>query len=151
MVNRGCAKTAELSTWLGSQPETTVFEPDSTDYQLPPACNYLVRDGFAILKVGPGVTFVMREALEDRQSQLISERQRSWPSEVLEHAMFHAPESWLLYSVGTAKQQKLLSRYSYSDRVRYYWGCPEVVADLAHLAKKSLLGENLHVEPLPAS
>ena len=40
-----------------------VFEAHSTDYQPPEALAALVRDGFAILKVGPGLTFALREAL----------------------------------------------------------------------------------------
>ena len=40
-----------------------VFEAHSTDYQTPAALAALVRDHFAILKVGPGVTFALREAL----------------------------------------------------------------------------------------
>ncbi len=40
-----------------------VFEAHSTDYQPPAALAALVDDGFAILKVGPGLTFALREAL----------------------------------------------------------------------------------------
>ena len=50
-----------------------VFEAHSTDYQTPRALADLVRDHFAILKVGPGVTFALREvlwALSDIASEL---------------------------------------------------------------------------------
>src|SRR6185369_13999362 len=40
-----------------------VFEAHSTDYQTRSALTALVRDHFAILKVGPGLTFALREAL----------------------------------------------------------------------------------------
>ncbi len=40
-----------------------VFEAHSTDYQPAAALEALVRDGFAILKVGPWLTFALREAL----------------------------------------------------------------------------------------
>ena len=40
-----------------------VFEAHSTDYQTAAALAALVRDHFAILKVGPGLTFALREAL----------------------------------------------------------------------------------------
>lgn len=138
VVNYDSAKSAQLTAWLRAQPEAIVFEAHSTDYQLPPAYLDLVRDGFAILKVGPGVTFAMREALEaleDIESQLISETQRSKLSEVLERTMLSQPENWLPYYAGTAKQQRLLRRYSYSDRVRYYWGRPEVVTAVDRLVK----------------
>jgi len=40
-----------------------LFEAHSTDYQTPQALADLVQDGFGILKVGPGLTFALREAL----------------------------------------------------------------------------------------
>ena len=40
-----------------------VFEAHSTDYQTAPALEALVQDHFAILKVGPGLTFALREVL----------------------------------------------------------------------------------------
>jgi D-tagatose-1,6-bisphosphate aldolase subunit GatZ/KbaZ len=136
VVNYDSAKAAELTAWLRAQPEAIVFEAHSTDYQLPAAYTELVRDGFAILKVGPAVTFAMREALEaleDIESQLVGEAQRSRLGEVVERTMLKEPENWLPYYAGTAEQQRLLRRYSYSDRVRYYWGLPEIVAAMERL------------------
>ena len=40
-----------------------VYEAHSTDYQLPYKLKELVEDHFAILKVGPGLTFALREAI----------------------------------------------------------------------------------------
>lgn len=40
-----------------------VFEAHSTDYQTPQVLGALVKDGFAILKVGPRLTFALRKAL----------------------------------------------------------------------------------------
>ncbi|MBW4028916.1 MAG: D-tagatose-bisphosphate aldolase, class II, non-catalytic subunit [Acidobacteria bacterium] len=131
VVNYDPAKAAELSAWLRSQPESIVFEAHSTDYQRPEAYKELVRDGFAILKVGPAATFAMREALEALEhieAELIPEGRLSGLGEVLESTMLSEPASWLPYYAGTAQQQKLLRRYSYSDRVRYYWGHPAVAA-----------------------
>jgi D-tagatose-1,6-bisphosphate aldolase subunit GatZ/KbaZ len=42
--------------------DTLVFEAHSTDYQTPQALRQLVNDHFAILKVGPALTFALREA-----------------------------------------------------------------------------------------
>ncbi len=56
-----------------------VFEAHSTDYQRPDALVDLVRDGFAILKVGPWLTFAMREALfalEAIERELLGRRYR---------------------------------------------------------------------------
>ena len=63
----------------------------------------LVQDGFAILKVGPALTFAMREALEaleDMESQLVPEEERSQLSSVLEETMLREPKDWLPYYCG---------------------------------------------------
>ncbi len=51
-----------LSQVAGDRPGL-VFEAHSTDYQTPQALAALVRDHWAVLKVGPGLTFALREAL----------------------------------------------------------------------------------------
>ena len=53
---------------------TLVFEGHSTDYQTKIKLRELVEDGVGILKVGPGLTFAMREAmfaLENIEKELI--------------------------------------------------------------------------------
>jgi len=111
VVNYDSQKAAKLTAWLRSQPEPIVFEAHSTDYQLPSAYPSLIRDGFAILKVGPGVTFAMREALEaleDIESQLVDRPQRSRLSDMFERTMLSKPNNWLPYYAGTPQQQRLL-------------------------------------------
>jgi D-tagatose-1,6-bisphosphate aldolase subunit GatZ/KbaZ len=106
-----------------------VFEAHSTDYQSPAALKALVRDGFRILKVGPGVTFALREALyalADIEMQLIDEPKRSNLRAVVERVMLAKPGYWEKYYHGDAGQQRVLRTYSYSDRVRYYWTDDEI-------------------------
>ena len=55
-------RRAQLARRIESEPGL-VYEAHSTDYQTPAALAALVRDHFAILKVGPGVTFALRAAL----------------------------------------------------------------------------------------
>ena len=148
VVDYNPAKAAQLTAWLRSQPEAVIFEAHSTDYQLPRAYPELVRDGFAILKVGPGLTFAMREALEaleDVEKQLITEPQRSHLSAITERIMLSEPDNWQPYYAGTTDQQKLLRRYSYSDRVRYYWSNPEIASAV------NLLIRNLASVDIPES
>ena len=136
VVNYDRHNAAMLKNWLLEQGENIVFEAHSTDYQLPCAYTELVEDGFAILKVGPALTFAMREALEaleDIESQLLPPSQRSWLGETLERVMLAEPEYWLPYYPGTPAEQQLLRRYSYSDRIRYYWNQPEVSAAVTRL------------------
>jgi len=123
------AKARPLVDWLCRQPEDIVFEAHSTDYQLPQAYVELVEDGFAILKVGPALTFAMREALcalEDMESQLVPEAQRSSLTRVIEETMLREPANWQPYYSGSPAAQKLLRLYSYSDRIRYYWNRPAI-------------------------
>jgi D-tagatose-1,6-bisphosphate aldolase subunit GatZ/KbaZ len=56
------AQAAALSAFVAGQPGI-VFEAHSTDYQRETALHQMVRDHFAILKVGPAATFALREAL----------------------------------------------------------------------------------------
>jgi len=118
------AKTIALRELL-SDAENIVFEAHSTDYQRPAAFAELVHDGFGILKVGPALTFALREALfalERIEQELVPPGQSSDLSNVLEREMLAHPEHWVKHYHGTPQQQKILRRYSYSDRIRYYWG-----------------------------
>ncbi|MFM0608526.1 D-tagatose-bisphosphate aldolase, class II, non-catalytic subunit [Paraburkholderia sediminicola] len=113
-----------------------VFEAHSTDYQKPEALRQLVRDGFGILKVGPGVTFALREALyalADIEAEIVAESERSKLHEVVEAVMLAKPGNWEKYYHGDDNEKRLLRTYSYSDRVRYYWADPEVEASAQKL------------------
>ena len=52
----------QLVAALGQYPQI-VFEGHSTDYQTDVKLKEMVEDGIAILKVGPALTFAMREGL----------------------------------------------------------------------------------------
>ncbi|SAK45824.1 tagatose-6-phosphate kinase [Caballeronia hypogeia] len=119
---------AKLSAVLDELPGM-VFEAHSTDYQKPEALASLVRDGFAILKVGPGVSFALREALyalADIETELVASGARSNLREVVEKVMLSKPGNWEKYYHGDDRQKRLLRTYSYSDRVRYYWKDAEI-------------------------
>ncbi len=113
-----------------------VFEAHSTDFQRPDAYAALVAGHFAILKVGPAATFAMREALyalEAIESELLAEEARSGLRSALEAAMIAAPGYWQSHYDGDPDRQRLLRHFSYSDRIRYYWSDPGVVAALRRL------------------
>src|SRR5262249_40081770 len=55
-------RTRSLRDFLRGQ-DHLVYEAHSTDYQTETALRELVEDHFAILKVGPGLTFAFREAV----------------------------------------------------------------------------------------
>ena len=122
------AKARELSLRIDREPGL-VYEAHSTDYQTAAALAALVRDHFAVLKVGPGVTFALREmfwALVDIESEL-GVAPRASLKEVILAAMQRDPRHWSAYYT-EASSRRFDLQYSLSDRIRYYWHVPEVRA-----------------------
>ncbi len=100
-----------------------VLEGHSTDYQPAERLKEMVEDGIAILKVGPALTFGLREglfALDAMEKFLIPAEKRANFTETLENVMIEHPENWEKYYVGSKTQQAIKRRFSYSDRIRYY-------------------------------
>ncbi len=101
-----------------------VFEAHSTDYQSPNALKNLVRDHFAILKVGPGVTFALREALwalDALEQEWIDPASASQFRAKAIAAMKEHPQYWQNYYNSADHYLELNLQYSLSDRIRYYW------------------------------
>lgn len=124
------AKAARLSRALDGQPHI-VFEAHSTDYQTPKALKALVEDHFAILKVGPGVTFALREAfwaLDAIEREWIGEDRASRFRQIAIERMRADPRNWDKYYHATGAALQFDLQYSLSDRIRYYWPDPLIVA-----------------------
>jgi D-tagatose-1,6-bisphosphate aldolase subunit GatZ/KbaZ len=120
--------TEELRRVLDDH-DRLVFEAHSTDYQTRASLRALVEDHWAVLKVGPALTFAMREALfalAAIEAELVAEGERSELVSVVEHRMQEEPGYWEGYYPGGPAARRLLRRYSYSDRIRYYWSYPDV-------------------------
>lgn len=123
-----------------------VFEAHSTDYQTPEAYRQLVRDHFAILKVGPALTFALREALFSLaaiEEELVVAKACSGLRQVMEETMLDRPDFWRSHYQGNANECRLARGYSYSDRIRYYW--PDARVDECY----ARLLTNLAAEPIP--
>jgi D-tagatose-1,6-bisphosphate aldolase subunit GatZ/KbaZ len=126
-----------------------VFEAHSTDYQRPEALRALVHDRFAVLKVGPWLTFALREAvfgLEGIEAQWLGGRKSvslSGLRSALEAAMAARPEHWRGHHRGEEQEVRALRAFGYSDRVRYYWPDAGVQAALGRLLA------NLRAAPPP--
>jgi D-tagatose-1,6-bisphosphate aldolase subunit GatZ/KbaZ len=117
----------ELSQFIESQP--IIYEAHSTDYQSREALKNLVRDHFAILKVGPALTFAFREAvfaLAMMENELAPLKERSNIISVLDEIMVENPEYWIRYYYGDVRKKAFKRKYSLSDRIRYYWTHPLV-------------------------
>ncbi len=141
LYNRENAKV--LTSTLKNEFETLVFEGHSTDYQKPDGLKEMVQDGITILKVGPALTFALREALfalSHIEDQLVET-----PSQfidVLEAAMLDKPGNWQNHYHGSDKELFIKRKYSYSDRARYYIPVPEVQDAI------NTLVANLSTEPI---
>lgn len=126
-----------------------IFEAHSTDYQTRAALRALVEDHFAILKVGPALTFAFREAVF-ALAMIETELWSAYPGlelsniiGVLDETMVANPTYWNKYFAGSESRQQFARKYSYSDRSRYYWPQPEVQQALARLLN------NLRQHPAP--
>lgn len=116
-----------LSAWIEGTP--MVYEAHSTDYQSRQAYRALVRDHYAILKVGPALTFALREAifaLAQMENELVAPESRSRVMEVIDEVMLNEPGYWKKYYRPTWSQAMVDIHFSLSDRIRYYWPHPRI-------------------------
>jgi D-tagatose-1,6-bisphosphate aldolase subunit GatZ/KbaZ len=143
VVDYAPQRARELSRRI-EQEAGLIYEAHSTDYQTPAALAGLVRDHFAILKVGPGATFALREGL---WALVAIERELGIApatplTEVVLSAMREEPRHWQGWYANKPSLEYEL-QFSLSDRIRYYWNTPKVRA-----ATLALLG-NLARRPPP--
>ncbi|MDE3175402.1 MAG: class II D-tagatose-bisphosphate aldolase, non-catalytic subunit [Pseudomonadota bacterium] len=127
------AKAARLSAAVTQIPGV-VYEAHSTDYQTERALAELVASHFAILKVGPMLTFAFREAVF-ALAEIEHWLKPAQPSSIvaaLEGAMDARPADWRGY-VAADGAQSVTRLYGLSDRIRYYWPQPQVQAALRRL------------------
>lgn len=127
-----------------------IYEAHSTDYQTEADLKSLVEDHFCILKVGPWLTFAYREALfalEAIEIEILGKEHKELSNlrSTLEKVMLAQPKYWNKYYLGDETQQFFKRKYSFSDRLRYYW--PTKDLDNA----KSKLFSNLKNNKVPTS
>ena len=119
-----------------------VFEGHSSDYQGAENLSNMVRDGIAILKVGPALTFALREVLfllEAVEEILIPAKLRSGRNvrsnfkKTLLDVMYDSRQYWEKYYSGDEDEIRYKMLYSYSDRCRYYLPSEKVQASIKTL------------------
>ncbi len=143
-------KARPLSRFIESY-ENLIYEAHSTDYQTSKSLKEMVEDHFAILKVGPALTFSFREAvfaLELIEKEWLSGKKGivlSGIRSVLEDAMLENPKHWVRHYSGDEDYLRFARKYSFSDRSRYYWPVKSVQDSL------DLLFLNLTRNPIPLS
>ena len=124
------AAAAALSLSFKKRPKT-VFEAHSTDYQTQAALDALVASHFAILKVGPELTFAYRQAVV-AMAAMESCLSVSHPSNalaIIEEEMLADPTHWRNY-IAPGPREAAMRLFGLSDRVRYYWPKPRIAAAL---------------------
>ncbi|MCX7645181.1 MAG: class II D-tagatose-bisphosphate aldolase, non-catalytic subunit [Rhodobacteraceae bacterium] len=135
VVRHDPARSAPLTALLAEEPQF-VYEAHSTDYQGAAALATLVAGGFQILKVGPELTFVLREALYALDlvaSDLVAGYGDRPLMRAMEALMLAEPGHWQRHYPGGPDEQRLLRHYSLSDRIRYYWAHPAAQAAVDRL------------------
>lgn len=141
-----CPEKAQALSRVIDEYQNMVFEAHSTDYQPAQAYQDLVRDHFSILKVGPALTFAMREALFNLcaiEEEMVPKAHCSNLKEHIEQTMCIEPGFWQKYYHGDANQQRFARCYSFSDRIRYYWPDEKIQQAQAKLFS------NLSQQPMP--
>ena len=147
VIHFDARKAKALSSALKAYPGM-VFEAHSTDFQTVEGLRGLVENGFAILKVGPWLTFALREALyslDGLADVLDGHAPTGRLMRTMERAMQAAPDNWSNYCSGSEKERWLRRHFGLSDRIRYYWPVEAAREAVASLLKRL---ENRHV---PAS
>lgn len=122
-------KAAELTRAM-KRHDNVVLEGHSTDYQSPKELKEMVEDGIAILKVGPALTFSLREglfALSMMEKYLVPEERQARFIETMEEVMLADPGNWKKHYHGTEDQLALKRKFSFSDRCRYYFAQPKLI------------------------
>ena len=126
------AAARDLMVCLKNHPGL-VFEGHSTDYQPKECLKEMVEDGIAILKVGPALTFALREGLFgleqiERELYGMNDFALSNFRATLEQVMLADSGYWSKYYHGSIARNRYARAYSFSDRARYYLGNPKVDA-----------------------
>src|SRR5690606_27255492 len=114
VIDYAPARARALSASIETVPGM-VFEAHSTDYQTRDALAALVRDHFAILKVGPGLTFALREALwalDAIEREWIAADARAGLREVAIARMRAAPGHWQRYYHAHGRHLDIPLQYS---------------------------------------
>jgi len=131
-----------------------VYEAHSTDYQSARGLRQLVEGHFCILKVGPWLTYALREGLfalelmERELSPFLPSRFR----DVLAQVMKEDPRYWDKYYGGAPGEVSYKLAFSYSDRARYYLGRKEILEAQGRLFKnlEPRIPEGLVSQYMPA-
>ncbi len=131
--------------------DALLFEAHSTDYQLASGLRQLVVDHFAILKVGPQLTYALREsilALAHIEAELLTVNPGWTASDIrstIQAVMQADPKHWQKHYSEDNSNHLYDQFFSLSDRIRYYWPVEKIQSSLNRLI------QNLSTTQIPLS
>lgn len=140
IIKYNSEKARELIRYAKSL-DGMVLEGHSTDYQPKALLEKMREDGIAILKVGPALTFALREALfalEDMEKILYPFSPAggySYFRDTLEAKLMRDDKYWKKYYHGSEETRAYARKFSLSDRCRYYLDEEDIKASIARLTK----------------
>jgi D-tagatose-1,6-bisphosphate aldolase subunit GatZ/KbaZ len=88
----------------------------------------MVQDGFNLLKIGPCLTFTLRQALYGLahiEEALPDIEHPSHLRETMEVLMIRDPLYWRSHCTGTPEELAYMRHFGLRDRIRYYWSYPK--------------------------
>ncbi|GAL20812.1 tagatose-6-phosphate kinase AgaZ [Vibrio maritimus] len=138
------SEAQEISRYIEGTP--WIYEAHSTDYQTAKHLKELVQTHFSILKVGPALTFALREALfalAEIETCLVKSEHSSQFKKVVDDVLLDTPKYWKSYY--GEKHSDIINNlhFSFSDRIRYYWTDERIQAAQCRLI------ENLNKVDIP--
>ncbi len=139
-------EAGEISSFIESTP--FVYEAHSTDYQTQQHLTDLVQGHFSILKVGPELTFALREglfALAEIETKLVKVELNSQFKAVIDSVLLDNPKYWSAYYGNEHSTIMTNLHFSFSDRIRYYWTDERIQAAIKKMC------ENLDEVGIPLS
>lgn len=131
-------KAAALSAAHARLPENMTFEVHAADYQSHRSLAQMVRDHFMLFKIGPCLTFALREtlyALADIEADWPAAQYKSRLRQTMQMVMDRNPVYWKSHYRCSGETLRFLQHYSFRDRIRYYWNEPEVLAAVEQLKR----------------
>jgi D-tagatose-1,6-bisphosphate aldolase subunit GatZ/KbaZ len=137
-------RAAALAAYHQYLPHGMTYEVHAADFQKPEALKKMVADRFNLLKIGPCVTFALRQALyalAHIEEALPDIDQPSHLRQTMEAMMIRDPLYWRSHYQGTPEQLAYMRHFGLRDRIRYYWALPQArkaVNQLLHNLNRSI-------------
>lgn len=120
-------QAATLAAYHQQLPRGMTYEVHAADYQKPDLLKEMVADRFNLLKIGPCLTFALRQtlyALAHIEEALPGIEHSSHLRQTMEAIMIQDPLYWRSNDQRTPEELAYIRHFGLRDRIRYYWSHP---------------------------